>query len=217
MGISSYAFAFIGSIAFMQFSLYTFQNATPEERHSGYFAGRLGFYSMVLCIAGISQLMLGTYLLTNFDMDDGRLSGGFVKVGPYTVLYPSMSMLIGALQIINGLWGFARSLDVAHGGPDDIMYGTSMAFQWIAMICVQFICQIGFLPGATASGSAPTIAAMSFALNMMPTYLDYKMRNTLEDIPVDFYGCSDEYDFENERHNSERGSDRDHCRRERYA
>lgn len=218
MGIASYGFSFIGSIAFMQFSLYTFQNATPEERHSGYFAGRLGFYSLVLCVAGISQLMLGIYLLTNFDINDGKLSGGFIKVGPYTVLYPSMSMLVGALQVINGLWGFARSLDVAHGGADDIMYACSMAFQWTVMVCVQIICQIGFLPDSTMSGGAPTITAMSFALNLMPPYLDYKMRNTLDDIPVDFYGCSDEYEFESERgrHDFER-TEIDHSRRERYA
>lgn len=182
----------------MQFSLYAFQNSTPEERHSSYFASRLGFYSLVLCLAGISQLMLGAYLLTSFDISEGKLSGGFVSVGPYTVVYPSMSMLVGALQVINGLWGFARSLDVAHGGPDDIIYGCSMAFQWMTMIGIQFICQIGYLPSNTKAGVAPTMVAMSFGLNFMTPFLDHKMRNTLEDIPVDYYGCSDEYEYEKE-------------------
>ena len=45
-----------------------------------------------------------------------------------------MGMIVGGLQVINGLWGFARSLDVAHGGPDDILYAFSMAFQWIVML-----------------------------------------------------------------------------------
>ena len=128
MGIASYGFIFIGSIAFMQFSLYAFYNAIPEDRHSGYFANRLGLYSLILCVAGISQLMLGSYLLTNFDMNDGRLSGGYVRVGIYVIVIPSMGMIVGGLQVINGLWGFARSLDVAHGGPDDILYAFSMAF-----------------------------------------------------------------------------------------
>lgn len=194
MGIASYGFLFIGSIAFMQFSLYAFYNAIPEDRHSGYFAGRLGLYSLILCVAGISQLMLGSYLLTNFDMDDGRLSGGYVRVGIYVIVIPSMGMIVGGLQVINGLWGFARSLDVAHGGPDDILYAFSMAFQWIVMLVVQVIAQIGFLPGGELAAMAPMVVAMSFALNLMPPYLDYKMRNTLQDIPIDYYGCSDEYD-----------------------
>ncbi|CAB9518628.1 expressed unknown protein [Seminavis robusta] len=195
-GVASYMFAFVGQIAFMQFSLYAFYNAVPEDRHSGYFAGRLSFYSLVLCVAGISQLMLGSYLLTNFDIDNGRLSGGYISVGIYTILYPSMSMAVGGLQVINGLWGFARSLDVAHGGPNDILYGWSMAFQWVVMLVVQVIVQIGYLPGGTMASSAPFLAAMSFSLNLMPTYLDYKMRNTLQDIPIDYYGCSDEYEQE---------------------
>jgi hypothetical protein len=196
LGIASYGFAFFGQIGFMQFSLYTFYNAIPEDRNSGYFAGRLSFYSLVLCVAGISQLMLGSYLLTNFDMDDGKLPGGFIQVGVYTIHYPSMAMIVGGLQVINGLWGFARSLDVAHGGPDDILFAWSMAFQWVVMLCVQIIVQIGFLPGNTLAAAAPMVAAMSFSLNMMPPYLDYKMRNTLADIPIDYYGCSDEYERE---------------------
>ena len=138
--------------------------------------------------------MLGSYLLTNFDMDDGRLSGGYVRVGIYVIVIPSMGMIVGGLQVINGLWGFARSLDVAHGGPDDILYAFSMAFQWIVMLVVQVIAQIGFLPGGELAAMAPMVVAMSFALNLMPPYLDYKMRNTLQDIPIDYYGCSDEYD-----------------------
>ena len=196
MGIASYGFAFIGSIAFMQFSLYTFQTAIPEDRNSSYFAGRLSFYSLVLCMAGISQLMLGSYLLTNFDMDDGQMSGGYIRVGVYVVLYPAMSMVVGGLQVINGLWGFARSLDVAHGGPDDILFAFSMAFQWLSMIVVQIIVQMGLLPGAELADMVSMVAAMMFALNLMPPYLDYKMRNTLQDIPIDYYGCSDEYETE---------------------
>ena len=182
----------------MQFSLYTFYNAIPEDRNSGYFASRLSFYSLVLCVAGVSQLMLGSYLLTNFDMDDGKLSGGYIHVGLYIIHYPSMAMVVGGLQVINGLWGFARSLDVAHGGPDDILYAWSMAFQWLIMIGVQIIVQIGYLPTQTLAAAAPMIAAMSLSLNLMPPYLDYKMRNTLQDIPIDYYGCSDEYEKERE-------------------
>jgi len=194
-------FAFIGAISFMQFSLYTFYNAIPEDRNSGYFAGRLGFYSLVLCAAGISQLMLGSYLLTNFDMDDGRLVGGYIQVGFYTIIFPSMSMVVGGLQVINGLWGFARSLDVAHGGPDDILYAFSIAFQWMAMLSVQILAQTGYLPGDTNATAAQGAVAVTFAICLMPPYLDYKMRNTLVDIPIDYYGCSDEY--ENDRHSPE--------------
>lgn len=109
MGIASYGFAFVGSIAFMQFSLHTFHAATPEDRNASYFAGRLSFYSLVLCVAGISQLMLGSYLLTNFDLEGGRLVGGYISVAVYTIVYPPLSMAVGAIQTINGLWGYARS------------------------------------------------------------------------------------------------------------
>ena len=64
------------------------------------------------------------------------------------------------------------------------------------MLVVQIIAQIGYLPGGELAAMAPRVLAMSFALNLMPPYLDYKMRNTLQDIPIDYYGCSDEYEHE---------------------
>lgn len=57
-------------------------------------------------------------------------------------------------------------MDVGHGGPDEDLYAYSMAFQWLAMIIVQFIVQIGYLPADERAAQAPSMAAMSLGLNL---------------------------------------------------
>ena len=63
LGVLCYGICFLGSLAFMAFSIYAYQVGKPGDRSAGYYRGRLAFYSGLLVIVGLAQLMLGAYIL----------------------------------------------------------------------------------------------------------------------------------------------------------
>ena len=108
LGVLCYGFAFAGGIAFFLFSLYAFQVEKPEHRNQLYYRGRMRFYSVVLYMAGVSQLALSVYLYLRFD-NLGQLENGPVVVGFYVINQPVMAGIVGLIQVVAGAWGFART------------------------------------------------------------------------------------------------------------
>ncbi|CAB9496059.1 expressed unknown protein [Seminavis robusta] len=193
VAILTYGFAFVGSIAFMVWSLYGYTNGNHEQRSGSYFKGRLGFYSGVLSLAGIAQLLLGTYCSVKFSAR--TLSEGPVHVAFLFVTYPVISILVGTVQFLNGLWGFARSYGY-HLGANDVSFCMSLAMQWVLVLSLQIVAQIGYLPGGEAAAAAPTVAAFSLGLNLMPAYLDQKMRSLPAEFPEHYYAAATADDTE---------------------
>jgi len=185
MGVISilcYGFAFAGSMAFMVWGLHAYNIGMPESHNGNYFKARIPFYSGVLAVAGLAQFLLGAWCQGRFDMD--VLEKGPVKVAFLVVVYPGISMFIGLLQFINGVWGIARSLGYFQIKN---VYQFSMAFQWIMVLALQNIAQIAYLPGGTAAPVAPTLAAFSLSLTLFPAYLDYKISTLPDTLPHDYY------------------------------
>jgi len=109
LGILTYGFAFVGSISFMVFSLHAYNIGKAEEKGGAYFQGRVGFYSGVLALGGLTQMMLGAHCRVNFGKD-GVLDEGPVRVAMLTVTYPTISIFVGLYQVLMGAWGTARSV-----------------------------------------------------------------------------------------------------------
>ncbi len=63
IGIFCYGTFYLGTLAFMTFSIYAYQAGKPGDRSASYYRGRLTFYSGLLTIVGLAQLMLGAYVL----------------------------------------------------------------------------------------------------------------------------------------------------------
>jgi hypothetical protein len=66
LGELAYMFAFYGALAFTAFAIYSFDMGKPMTRDARFYRGRLLFYSFVLVVAGLSQLLLGAYLIFEF-------------------------------------------------------------------------------------------------------------------------------------------------------
>lgn len=198
--IMAYGFGFIGSLAFTHFALYTYQKMKYNDRNASYYRGRGAFYSFVLFFAGASQFALGTFVLVKFGNGAGVLENGPVRVAQYTVYFPVISMVVGLVQICCGIWGFARmALMVGVYGAKDHSFQTVMYFAWIAQVTLQVLVQVGYAPGPTFSGAAPTVTAFTVGLNLMPAYLDYKARNAPDMIGDDYYdGAESTGDFKKE-------------------
>lgn len=187
MSVFAYGFTSIGSIAFMEFALFAYQNGKQAERGGLYFFGRMSFYTFMLTLAGLSQLMLGAYVLHNFG--SGPLTAGPIGVAVYVVSFPEISIFVGLVQLINGLWGMVRSIfSMAHWGPNDNSYSIAIAFQWICMLVLQILVQVSYPPAGTVAAAAPAIACLSLGMNVMPAFLDYKMRNLPTVMTEDYYG-----------------------------
>jgi hypothetical protein len=188
LGIMAYGFAFVGAISFMQFSLYAYQVGKPQDRAQTYYHGRMEFYTGLLLLAGLSQLLLGSFLASNFG-GGGLLEKGTIAVNMYIVNFPAISILVGLVQVLNAIWGFARSRGMLVGGSfsgDISVYQVSMFVGWFLQVTLQIITQISYPAGGAFAPAAPTIFCLSFGLNLMPAFLDYKMRNTPE-TTLEFY------------------------------
>jgi hypothetical protein len=110
----------------------------------------------------------------------------------YVVSFPAINCTVGSIQILNALWGFARSCGIGvFGGDYDYMYQLSMYMSWFLQIVLQVVVQVGYVPGSGKAPAAATIAAMTIGLNMMPAYLDFKMRTVPEEISGSYFGIAE--------------------------
>jgi hypothetical protein len=202
-GVVSYGFTFIGSIAFMAFTVYTYQAQKPQDRNALYYRSRVKFYCAMLLLAGLVQLALGAYLLSNFEIstggrfqetilgDDGIATRPFVSVAMFTINIPAISVIVGVIQSMNALWGLRRSY--SYGMKSDLNGSHWNCFQasiyagWFLQIILQGVVQIG-LQGAVPAAAG--LVGVSFGLNVMPAFLDYKSRTVPLDINAQYYGLT---------------------------
>lgn len=187
LGVLSYGFTFVGSISFMQFSLYAYQTGKAEARNASYYRGRMGFYCGMLFVAGLTQLLLGAYIINKFG--GGELEKP-IAVAMFVVSFPAISVTVGSVQIFNAIWGLARFMNLGGLGEckTSYVYQISIFIGWILQFALQVLTQIGYLPGGEMSQALAAITALSFGLNLMPAYLDYKARTAPENIDANYYG-----------------------------
>jgi len=190
IGILVYAFGFIGSIAFMAWSLHSYTMNKPEERAAPYFKGRMFFYSSVLAVAGIVQFLLGAVVAGLFK--NGReLAQGPIVVSFFVISYPGLFMFVGLWELLNGLWGMARSFDILNFQMDFPIYQVSLGVQWLFILLLQDIVQLAYLPAGAMKAAAVAMAIpfWTLGLTIMPAYLDHKMNTLPETLPDDYYGA----------------------------
>lgn len=187
IGIMMYAFGFVGSMAFMVWSLHSYTTNDPGIHCGSYFKGRMTLYSAVLAVAGFVQFLLGCYLESRFDTN--TVENGVIGVAFFVVSFPEIAVWVGLLQMINGVWGVARSFDMCMmNDMDHQVFQYSMGFQWLNVLILQDIVQISYLPGGTNASMAPILACFSLGMNLMPAYLDHKMKTMPETMTDDYYG-----------------------------
>ena len=186
LGVISYATCFLGSLALAQFALLAFHSGQPEARNGLYYRGRAGFYVFMVMMAGLSQVLLGSYVWLAFGRN--LTDFGAIRVAMYVVTYPEIACLVGTFQLLGGALGFVRTFGVFETGPDDHRYQVVVAIQWLLMLILQIAVQFSYggLKDQLAA-AAPSVACLSFGLNALPAYLDYKMRTIPNRIPDDYY------------------------------
>lgn len=188
IGIMCYGFAFVGSMAFMVWSLHAYATGEPGSHGGNYYRGRMSLYSKILAVAGLVQFLLGVWCQARFDMN--ILEDGPVTVAFFVITYPGISIYIGLFQIFNGIWGIARARGYLQVENVQNIYQLSLAFQWINVLVLQDLVQISYAPGGMLAPVAPTVAAFTLGLSLMPAYLDHKMVSLPEEFEEGYYGES---------------------------
>jgi hypothetical protein len=181
LGVFSYGAAFLGSLAFMSFSLYAYQTGKPGDRAADYFRGRMKIYSFLVMVAGIAQLMLGAFTLSSIGSGPLLPAAG---VAMFTITYPEISVTVGLVYILNGIWGLYRSFT----RPTDNYFQMSLAFQYLLTVSLMIVTQISYLPGGALAAAAPSRGCLTLGIHIMPAFLDYKSRSTPEELTSDYYG-----------------------------
>lgn len=181
LALVAYAVGFIGSLAFMAFSMHAIQKGKPEDRGSNYFRGRARAYNALFVLAGATQLAIGAYSLNHFGQ--GPLPAP-ISPGVYGVIYfPEISITVGVLQMLTASIGFIRSLHKTSNVPArNAMFQALCLFTYAAMISMQNLAQISYAPGGEAAALAPTLGCMYFGIVFMPAFLDWKMNHVPENL-----------------------------------
>lgn len=190
MGILSilvYGFAFVGSISFMLFSLHSFEREKPHN--ATYYRKRLFVYCTALLLAGFAQLSLGSYVMFEFGTGDLTKASGPIGVAMLTVTFPEMNIVVGILQVYNAVWGILRGGNVVES--NDNAFAASVFFGWLIQYILQVLTQIGHLEGGTKGSAAAGVTAVMIGLNLMPAFLDYKVRSIPEVLDIYFYDHSE--------------------------
>mmetsp|Transcript_56978 Transcript_56978/g.138810 ORF Transcript_56978/g.138810 Transcript_56978/m.138810 type:complete len:408 (+) Transcript_56978:176-1399(+) len=187
LAILAYWFGMLGSISVLLGSLIKFQSNKGHERDGTYYGGRLLFYSFILFLAGLSQTVVGVQLYMIYGT--GPIpENSFYKVAMLIVTYPVLSIVVGCVQMFNGLWGMLRKLGILVPKEDSGLFVCMIWAGWFIQLVIQIIVQPSILPGAAAARAPPTLTAFSFGMNFMPAYLDSKAKSLPENIDADYYG-----------------------------
>jgi len=187
LGIFSYGAAFLGSLAFMAFSLYAYQAGKPGARSASYFRGRLRTYSFLILVAGVAQLGLG-FLVVSVAGSGPLLPAPGVAM--FTVTFPEISIFVGAVYIFNGLFGLFRAF--TKPSADNHRFQIGIAMQYFFTVVLMIVVQIAYLPGGMLAAAAPSRSCLTLGIHVLPAFLDYKMRSTPEELSEDYYGLSED-------------------------
>ena len=173
------------SLVFCQRTLLEFAKGQPELRSRAFYQSRLVFHSIFVLMAGVSQLLLGIYLLMQYG--SGPMPYGAVRVAMYVIHFPEIAIAVGGFQTLTALLGFHRAAG-KFSHPDNHILQTAMGLSWDGTMDGTNLIQIYFSePTMADSALAPTMVALTLGIHISPSLLDIKMRNLPYSFPQDFY------------------------------
>lgn len=133
LGAGTFCLFLFGAYALLVMALYAYQSGNPESRNAGYYRARLTFYSAVMAVAGLAQLMLGAYVLDKFG--GGPLPAPIV-VAMFLVWFPEINITVGSIYVLNGLYGMYRGMMKSKDSIFAFTMWTQLVCTLILMICV---------------------------------------------------------------------------------
>jgi hypothetical protein len=188
LGIICYSVSLIGTLSLQLMALLAFQSGKPQSQKRSYYKSCLIFFSGVLAVAGLTQLVIGCYVLRHFGKN---FSNEPVVVSFYIISLPGIAVFVGLIQLLAGLWGMARPFTTRDDyGRGITVFQATCWFVWFCQIVLQVFVQPAYQNGEAFAGNATQVLAFSFFLAPLPAFLDYKSRSTAEVISAEYYSSS---------------------------
>lgn len=185
MGAATYCLFLFGSYALLVMSLHAFHSNEPTTRNAGYYRARLTFYSAVMAVAGLAQMMLGAFVLSQFG--SGPIAPP-IAVAMFMIWFPEIAVFIGLIQICNGLYGMYRGLNKVR----DNTFAFTMWFQLICILVLMVCVQTWYAPKDMMAKATPTLASLTLGMSLMPIFLDNLSQTLPEEITHEYYYSSAE-------------------------
>lgn len=148
----------IGGLTVVGLNLCAYLGGQPVDKHRGYYLIRYGYYNILTFLGGISQSVLGIYLGNRFGWGPYRNA---VHVAVYTVFFPGIATVVGAVQTLYALYGFLRAMgwvDMSRKNDQSFMIATLAC--WLVTMILQIIVQPSYGDGAQFDAEGATYAAV---------------------------------------------------------
>jgi Ca2+/Na+ antiporter len=178
----------IGGLTVLGLHLCACLGRQPHSRHRAYHVIRLGYYSLLAALGGLSQLILGAYLWNRFGFGPYEDA---VHVAAFTIHFPLIAVLVGSLQTIYGVYGLGRATGhFAIRGPSDHSFLKLTFVVWIASTFLQFVFQPAYDDDHIYNAEGPTVACVYIGFFAMPAFLEYLVRTVPIQPRPEYYGLS---------------------------
>jgi hypothetical protein len=106
----------------------------------------------------------------------------------YTCYYPEINIAVGLLQMLIGYYGIARYFGLVPVGPHNHHFQVAILLQWISTLAMQYVVQTSLSLEGGPPTRLPEMVLLGVGLNVLPAFLDYKMRTTPYSISKEYYG-----------------------------
>lgn len=187
LSVLAYGISFMASVGLMGFCLFADQSSAGRSMATvytfGFYSSFVRLFACLLTMAGISQMLLGIWIVAT--LGSSPLEDGPIVAAVYIIHFPTISVVVGILQVIMGLWGLCRLDDILDSDVRDMAYQVGIAFTWVSsLLSMVIVTSLSWDPeDIDDSPIAPYVPTLVLSLCMMVAFLDYKVHNTVQEIP----------------------------------
>eukprot|EP00903_Cladosiphon_okamuranus_P013017 g12145.t1 len=188
LGFWGYAGTVIGALTFLQWKMYRFFEGGASTYSASYYRSRLGYYGFLTLMVGALQIALGAHIQDMFGW--GELEAPVVAV-VFFVKFPEISIAVGCVQILYGLYILYRSTTPGVGPSTGNKDPGLFTFQLVAWSVFLISTGAQVLGQTSLVGSGPALFirnVIGFAL--FPIYLDVLAHTTPENVTADMFSMT---------------------------
>ena len=190
VGMVTVRLSLTGGLTCLALSLNAHLGGQAVDMYRGRYVAWLAYFSLLQVVGGFSQFALGVFLAASYGW--GPYSQA-VHVLIYTVFFPSLAIIVGALQTLWGIYGFALAVGwVKIRSRNDNRFMLATLATWVVTMILQVFVQPAYGGGMAFLAESPAYAAVYIANFVMPAWLEYMMRVTPDRIDRSYYSLPED-------------------------
>jgi hypothetical protein len=175
-------FLLYGSLGLALFTLYAFQTHKGHTKNARYYSTRLVFFSFMYCGHGLFPFLVqGTKVYID-NKDDLPAKSPIIAVVGQPITHPEITIAMGVIFTLIGIWGMARGLGIAPKG--DRFFQLAVGFAYMSYVATVILTEFSI---AGASGMASMAAVVAINAHVILAYLDQKAGTVPEEMDEDYY------------------------------